>query len=144
MVLRYIRYSKLEISRRCQRCVILAERNNCFGDANDVRLRSFGKQRMKRSRMIRSNYRCCGKPYRAPTPTRGKKLTTFFTIERSLKANITLATMQKNFARFDYRTVSLILLLETKISNAFSCRRYFLEKIARISLKCHLPCRLST
>lgn len=38
IVFRYIRYSKLEISRRCHRCVILAERNSCFGDANDVRL----------------------------------------------------------------------------------------------------------
>jgi len=38
IVLRYIKYSKFEISRRCHRCVIFAERNNCFGDANDVRL----------------------------------------------------------------------------------------------------------
>lgn len=38
IVLRYIRYSKLDISRLCHRCVIFAERNNCFGDANEVRL----------------------------------------------------------------------------------------------------------
>jgi hypothetical protein len=38
MVFKYIRYSKFEISRRCHRCVIFAERNNCLGDANDVRL----------------------------------------------------------------------------------------------------------
>jgi len=38
IVFKYIKYSKFEISRRCHRCVIFAERNNCFGDANEVRL----------------------------------------------------------------------------------------------------------
>ena len=39
IVFKYIKYSKFEISRLCHRCVIFAERNNCFDDANDVRLK---------------------------------------------------------------------------------------------------------
>lgn len=38
MVLRKMRYSKLEISRRCQRWVMLDALNSCFGVARDIRL----------------------------------------------------------------------------------------------------------
>lgn len=49
------------------------------------------------------SYRCCGNPYRAPTPTRGKKLTTFFTVARSLNANITLAKICQNNQLFSQK-----------------------------------------
>lgn len=38
MVLRKMRYSKLEISRRCQRWVMLDALNNCFGVAREILL----------------------------------------------------------------------------------------------------------
>lgn len=36
MVLRYIKYSKLEISRRCHFWVIFEERKSCWGEASEV------------------------------------------------------------------------------------------------------------
>lgn len=42
MVLRKMRYSKLEISRRCQRWVMLAALNSCFGVASEIRLQIEG------------------------------------------------------------------------------------------------------
>lgn len=40
MVLRNMRYSKLEISRRCHFCVMLLLRINCLGDIIEARLKT--------------------------------------------------------------------------------------------------------
>lgn len=45
MVLRKMRYSKLEISLRCQRWVTLEALNSCLGLANEMRL---GKEHIRR------------------------------------------------------------------------------------------------
>lgn len=61
MVFRNIRYSKLEISRRCHFCVMLEARKSCLGD-------------------IMEALRVCGMPYLMPTPTRGSALATLLTV----------------------------------------------------------------
>ena len=69
MVLRNMRYSKLEISLRCHFCVMLAALKSCLAD-------------------MREALRVCGMPYLMPTPTRGSAFTTRFTAAWSENANM--------------------------------------------------------
>ena len=69
IVLRNMRYSKLEISLLCHFWVMLAALKSCRGDIKLAR-------------------RVCGMPYLMPTPTLGRALTTFLTVFWSENANM--------------------------------------------------------
>lgn len=76
MVLRNMRYSKFEISRRCHFCVMLEARKSWRGDIMLAR-------------------RVWGMPYLMPTPTRGNALATRFTVAWSGNVKNTDAGRQR-------------------------------------------------
>lgn len=120
---RNIKYSKLDISRRCHFWVMFELRISCLGD-------------------IILAFLVCGMPYLMPTPTLGRALITFFTVFCSGNANI-MDAVKLVLLHQTLKSMWNLLRLARKISIALFCNKYLRENIALTSVKYHFPCRWS-